>query len=39
MSAEAFFDMKVLVHHLDSSDARKPKIAEELLRRALDVES
>jgi predicted nucleic acid-binding protein len=39
MSAELFLDTNVFVYQLDASDARKHKIAEALVRQALERES
>ncbi|MFT3801583.1 MAG: PIN domain-containing protein [Burkholderiaceae bacterium] len=36
MSADRFFDTNVFIYHLDSSDAAKHQIAEELVRGALE---
>ena len=39
MSAEFFIDTNVFIYHLDSSDARKHKIAERIVRDALEREN
>jgi predicted nucleic acid-binding protein len=38
MSVEVFLDTNVFVYHLDTSDARKHKVAEQLVREALEGE-
>ncbi|CAN5485709.1 PIN domain-containing protein [soil metagenome] len=36
MSAEAFIDTNIFIYHLDTTDARKHKVAERIVREALE---
>jgi predicted nucleic acid-binding protein len=36
MSAEAFLDTNIFIYHLDRSDARKHRVAERIVREALE---
>ena len=35
MSADVFIDTNVFIYHLDSTDARKHRLADQIVRRAL----